>query len=125
MKLLVHQHYLQEAHDILWIAFHWPPSTKGFAYWKAVVKNLQYNGAVDNGSHQLTNTDPKEIVKSCNEFLVRLDAAFVWADSPQGANYWSGVHDDILDIIKALGHKVVKKSKKDPIKAYDRAMKGI
>lgn len=124
MKLFVHKDHLQKAHDILWIAFRWQTSIKQFAFWKSVAAGLQYNGAIDNGSHGNAYIQPENIIKSCNEFLVHLDAAFKWADSPQGTAFWVEVHDAVLDVI-TLHAQQIKKPNKDHIKAYDEAMKGI
>jgi len=113
---------LKKAPNILTKAFNFKNSPQGFEYWKEVCDNLF---SLDGNRYDFVSTADKPFIpntQECEKFCKCLLNAFVWMQSPQGEKYW----EEVWGIVHEFATGDYNNSNQaDPIKAYERAMRGI
>lgn len=118
---------LLKAYIALKDAFIWHFHPKGHSYWQYIFEDIQKIGGFAHypGISKILQSADIEL---CKEFCENLASSFAWDNSPQGAMYWSEAYNAVKAIVEASGETLDEDDgvqKPDPIKAYDRAMKGV
>lgn len=118
----INQDKLDRAYSALKNAFVWKVSPQGHDYWMRVADALESIGAAHDPGRVIGHHDMDS--DECEQFCSSLLDAFNWAESSQGIDFWMHAHNDMLDIINDLT-PIGSSTSNDPVKAYDRAMKGV
>jgi hypothetical protein len=112
---------LEKAIDSIYSGFVWNLSPEGYSYWRDTVKNLEQ---IPYAPIKRKPTMPSTLdTKICVDASQALIVAFTWAVSPQGRDYWKERYCKLISMSQPK--KQENNTRKEQIKAYDRAMRGI